>query len=120
MFIFCADTKKELDSQVKVLVKEAASPHKKTSPKKTSPKKTAPKKTAPKKTTVKKAKDPETKGKSAKDKSGEKGSQKKKQKLAEIERVQKEAKWMFPPGESEVKSMLIKSPMKCCGVLGGS
>lgn len=40
----------------------------------------------------------------------------KRKKLAEIERVHRQAKWMFQPVVSEVKSMLIESPIKCCGV----
>ena len=63
---------------------------------------------------AKSSKHPETQCKSTSDKSGEKASQKRKM-LAEIERVHK-AKWMFQPVVSEVKSMLIESPIKCCGV----
>ena len=103
--VLCADSKKELDARAKELVKEA------TSPKKTTPQKT---------TTIRKTKNTketkhkdskETAGKSAsraKGKSGEKGPNKKKsskksqQKLAEIQRVQKEAEWIFRSTELEV------------------
>ena len=108
--VLCADSKKELDARAKELVKEA------TSPKKTTPKKTTPKKTTTirrtKSTKETKHKDSkETAGKSvnrAKGKSGEKGLNKKKsskksqQKLAEIQRVQKEAEWIFRSTELEV------------------
>lgn len=119
--VLCTDSKKELDARAKALVKEA------TSPKKTMPKKTTPKKTTPKKTTTikkgKSAKETRTRGSSSanrtKGKSGDKvpkgkkTSKKSQEKLAEIQRVQKEAEWMFRSTELEVSSLHGVKPVKC-------
>ena len=109
--VLCTDSKKELDARAKALVKEA------TSPKKTTPKKT---------TTIKKgksAKETRTRGSSSanrtKGKSGDKlpkgkkTSKKSQEKLAEIQRVQKEAEWMFRSTELEVSSLHGVKPVKC-------